>query len=117
MPQGKGRAIVLKVNHFSQMSVKLYVGGIPYTSKAEDLRAHFEQAGAVEDATILQDKMTGRSRGFGFVTMADETAANQAIDMFHDKEFDGRKLTVNIARPMEERSSNGPRRDFNKRSY
>lgn len=95
------------------MSVKLYVGGIPYTSKQEDMRAHFEQAGVVEDATILQDKMTGRSRGFGFVTMADDAAANKAIDMFHDKEFDGRKLTVNIARPMEER----PRRDFNKRSY
>jgi RNA recognition motif-containing protein len=96
------------------MSVKLYVGGIPYTSKSEDLRGYFEAAGAVEDATILMDKMTGRSRGFGFVTMADDAAANKAIEMFHDKEFEGRKLSVNIARPMEERP---PRRDFNRRSF
>ncbi len=97
------------------MSVKLYVGGIPYTSKTEDLKAYFEQAGAVEDATILMDKMTGRSRGFGFVTMADQAGADKAIEMFHDKEFEGRKLSVNVARPMEER----PRQQgsFNRRSF
>lgn len=99
------------------MSTKLYVGGIPYTSTNESLRAHFEQAGAVEDATILMDKMTNRSRGFGFVTMANEDDANKAIDMFNGKDFEGRGLTVNIARPMEERAPGaGPRRDF-KRSY
>ncbi len=96
------------------MSVKLYVGGIPYTTKQDDLKAYFEQAGAVEDATILMDKMTGRSRGFGFVTMADQAGADKAIADFHDKEFEGRKLSVNVARPMEERP---PRRDFNRRSF
>jgi cold-inducible RNA-binding protein len=95
------------------MATKLYVGGIPYTSTSEGLRAHFEQAGPVEDASILMDKMTGRSRGFGFVTMANDDDANKAIDMFHGKDFEGRSLTVNIARPMEERA---PRRDF-KRSF
>ncbi len=97
------------------MATKLYVGGIPYSSTGEGLRAHFEQAGPVEDATILQDKMTGRSRGFGFVTMANDDDAQKAIDMFHGKDFEGRSLTVNIARPMEERPQ-GARRDF-KRSF
>lgn len=97
------------------MATKLYVGGIPYSSTSEGLRSHFEQAGAVEDATILQDKMTGRSRGFGFVTMANDEDAQKAIDMFHGKDFEGRTLTVNIARPMEERPQ-GARRDF-KRSF
>lgn len=96
------------------MSVKLYVGGIPYTTKQDDLKAYFAQAGVVEDATILMDKMTGRSRGFGFVTMADQAGADKAINDFHDKEFEGRKLSVNVARPMEERP---PRRDFNRRSF
>jgi RNA recognition motif-containing protein len=96
------------------MSVKLYVGGIPYTTKQDDLKAHFAQAGAVEDATILMDKMTGRSRGFGFVTMVDQAGADKAINDFHDKDFEGRKLSVNVARPMEERP---PRRDFNRRSF
>ena len=98
------------------MATKLYVGGIPYTSTSEGLRAHFEQVGAVEDAVILRDKMTGRSRGFGFVTMVNDDDANKAIDMFHGKDFEGRSLTVNIARPMEERTPGGPRRDF-KRSF
>lgn len=108
--------VVLSCYQFTthHMSVKLYVGGIPYTTKPEDLKAYFEGAGAVEDSTILMDKMTGRSRGFGFVTMGDDAAANKAIEMFHDKEFEGRKLSVNVARPMEERP---PRRDFNRRSF
>lgn len=96
------------------MSVKLYVGGIPYTTQQDALKKYFEGAGVVEDATILMDKMTGRSRGFGFVTMADQAGADKAINDFHDKEFEGRKLSVNVARPMEERP---PRRDFNRRSF
>ena len=90
------------------MAKKLYVGGIPYNSTWDDLKNHFSEAGEVLSATIIMDKMTGRSKGFGFVEMANDEDAQKAIDMFHGKDFGGRNLTVNEARPMEER----PRRDF-----
>ena len=90
------------------MAKKLYVGGIPYNSTGDDLKNHFSEAGEVLSATIIMDKMTGRSKGFGFVEMANDEDAQKAIDMFHGKDFGGRNLTVNEARPMEER----PRRDF-----
>lgn len=83
------------------MSQKLYVGGIPYATSEDDLRKHFSQAGTVESASIIMDRMTGRSKGFGFVEMSSESEAQSAIDMFDGKEFDGRNLTVNIARPRE----------------
>lgn len=91
------------------MQKKLYVGGLPYSSNEDAVKEYFSQAGAVESAKIITDKMTGRSRGFGFVEMASEEEAQKAIDMFHEKEFEGRTLIVNEARPMEER----PKRDFN----
>ncbi len=90
---------------------KLYVGGIPYSSTAEDLKKYFSAAGEVKDAMIIMDKMTHRSKGFGFVEMIDTEAANKAISMFHDQEFAGRKLAVNLARPME-KSEDRPRRNF-----
>jgi RNA recognition motif-containing protein len=90
---------------------KLYVGGIPYTTTNEDLRAHFSKAGEVKDATIIMDKMTHRSKGFGFVEMADQAGADKAISMFNDQDFSGRNLTVNYARPMEKREDR-PRRNF-----
>lgn len=90
------------------MAKKLYVGGIPYSSTDESLKSAFAQAGAVESATIIMDRMTGRSKGFGFVEMADDAAAQAAIDMWNGKEFEGRKLTVNEARPLENRP---PRRN------
>ncbi len=94
------------------MASKLYVGGIPYTSSEDDLRAHFAPAGNVTSAQIIKDRMTGRSKGFGFVEMSTAEEAQKAIELFNDKEFDGRRLTVNLARPMEER----PARDnFNNR--
>ena len=99
------------------MAKKLYVGGIPYSSTNEDLKAHFAQAGAVTSASIIIDKMTGRSKGFGFVEMENDEEAMKAISMFHDNDFGGRTLTVNEARPMEDR----PKRDFDgpreRRSY
>ncbi len=85
------------------MATKLYVGGLPYSTTEDALRAHFAQAGNVVSAVIIMDKMTGRSKGFGFVEMASEGEADKAISMFHDQDFDGRKLTVNVARPMEAR--------------
>ena len=92
------------------MAKKLYVGGIPYSTTDDSLRKHFEQAGAVESASIIMDKMTGRSKGFGFVQMTTDADADNAINMFNGKELEGRMLTVNEARPMEPRA---PRRDFN----
>ncbi len=90
------------------MAKKLYVGGVPYTSTDDSLRAAFAQAGEVLSASIIMDRMTGRSKGFGFVEMADDTAAQAAIEMWNGKEFEGRKLTVNEARPLAERP---PRRN------
>lgn len=84
------------------MNNRLYIGGLPYRSTVEELKAHFAQAGTVNDAQIITDRMTGRSRGFGFVEMGSEEDANNAIAMFNDKDFGGRTLTVNMARPKSE---------------
>ena len=94
------------------MAKKLYVGGLSYNTTEDTLKEAFMQAGAVESATIIIDRMSGRSKGFGFVEMASDDEANAAIDMWNGKEMDGRTLTVNEARPMEARP---PRRDFNDR--
>jgi cold-inducible RNA-binding protein len=90
------------------MAKKLYVGGISYNTTEEGLNGYFAQAGAVTSATIIKDKMTGRSKGFGFVEFENDADADKAIEMFNGKEFEGRTLTVNEARPMEDR----PKRDF-----
>ena len=90
------------------MATKLYVGGISYDSTDDGLRDAFAQAGNVVSAAILKDKITGRSRGFGFVEMATDEEAQKAIEMWNGKELDGRRLTVNEARPMEPRA---PRRE------
>jgi RNA recognition motif-containing protein len=89
------------------MAKKLYVGNLSYQTTAEDLKQHFSAAGAVADAVVISDKMSGRSKGFGFVEMATEEEAQKAIEMFDGKEYEGRALKVNEARPLEER----PRRD------
>lgn len=91
------------------MAKKLYVGGIPYSTTDAELKDAFAQSGEVLSATIIIDKMTGRSKGFGFVEFANDADADKAIDMWHGKDFQGRSLTVNEARPLEERA---PRRDF-----
>src|SRR3989338_5274567 len=85
------------------MAKKLYVGGLSYSTTEDGLRNHFAQAGAVESAAIIMDRMSGRSKGFGFVEMVTDEDALKAIEMFHGKEFEGRTLTVNEARPKEER--------------
>ncbi|MBP6911678.1 MAG: RNA-binding protein [Candidatus Pacebacteria bacterium] len=81
---------------------KLYVGGLPYATSDEELNSHFAQAGGVVSATIIKDKMTGRSKGFGFVEMSSSEEAEKAISMFDGQDFGGRKLTVSMARPKEE---------------
>ncbi len=91
------------------MAKKLYVGGLPYSSTEDSLKEAFSQAGTVESAVIIIDKMSGRSKGFGFVEMSNDEEAQKAIEMFNGQDFEGRKLTVNEARPMEARP---PRRQF-----
>ncbi len=85
------------------MATKLYVGGLPYSTQEDVLKEHFAQAGSVASAVIIMDKMSGRSKGFGFVEMSSDEEAQNAISMFNGQEFEGRKLTVNEARPMEAR--------------
>jgi cold-inducible RNA-binding protein len=91
------------------MAKKLYIGNLSYTTTNDSLKAAFEKAGKVVSASVIMDKMTGRSRGFGFVEMEDADAEN-AISMFDGKDLDGRNIKVNEARPMEER----PRRTFDR---
>ena len=86
------------------MSKRLFVGSIAWTTTNEALKKHFEQVGAVEEATVLMDKMTGRSRGFGFVTMANDADGDAAVSKLNGTDLDGRKLVVSEARPREERS-------------
>lgn len=89
------------------MAKKLYVGGISYSTSEDAMRDAFAQAGAVTSASIIMDKMTGRSRGFGFVEMATDEDAQAAITMWNGKELDGRTLTVNEAKPMAPRGQGG----------
>ncbi len=89
------------------MAKKLYVGGLPYSTTEDQLKDAFGQAGSVESASIIMDKMSGRSKGFGFVEMSSDAEAQSAIDMWNGKDFGGRTLTVNEARPMEERPKTG----------
>lgn len=86
---------------------KLYVGGIPYRSTEDDLRKAFEEAGQVASVSIISDRMTGRSRGFGFVEMSSAAEAQKAIELLDGKEFDGRTLSVSLARPQGERRERG----------
>jgi len=86
------------------MARKLFVGGLPYRTTGDELRDAFAQAGEVASASIVTDRETGRSRGFGFVEMANDADAAGAIAMWNGKDFDGRKLTVNEAKPLEARA-------------
>ncbi|MGE5298261.1 MAG: RNA recognition motif domain-containing protein [Acidobacteriaceae bacterium] len=92
------------------MAKKLYVGGLPYSTDQQALQDLFAQAGTVSSATVIIDKMSGRSKGFGFVEMSTDEEAQAAIDMFNGKDFGGRTITVNEARPMEPRT--GGNRNF-----
>jgi RNA recognition motif-containing protein len=86
---------------------KLYVGNLSYQVTEQDLRDLFGQAGELQDVMLIVDRDTHRSKGFGFVEFVTEADAQKAIEMFHDQEMQGRRLTVNIARPREERSGGG----------
>jgi RNA recognition motif-containing protein len=89
------------------MSMKLYVGNLAFQTSSNDLQQLFAQAGTVESASVIEDRDTGRSRGFGFVEMASKEEGEAAITQFNGKEFNGRNLTVNEARPREDRGNRG----------
>jgi RNA recognition motif-containing protein len=85
------------------MSKRLFVGGIPYSVTEPQLQELFSQAGNVVSCRIITDRYSGRSKGFGFVEFENEKEAEEAVKLFNDYEMDGRKIAVNVARPMEER--------------
>ena len=89
------------------MSTKLYVGNLSFRTTSDELHDLFSQAGTVESASVVEDRDTGRSRGFGFVEMATADDAAAAIEQFNGKEFGGRNLTVNEARPKTDRGGGG----------
>ncbi|HVI69134.1 MAG TPA: RNA-binding protein [Magnetospirillaceae bacterium] len=107
------------------MAVKLYVGNLPYTTTDDDLKELFAPYGNVVSATVITDRDSGRSKGFGFVEMETDEEAKAAIEALNGKDFGGRNLVVNEARPREERSDrprdDRPRRDggnsFRQRSW
>ena len=91
----------------SKMGNKVFVGGLNWDATEDDLRELFGETGTVTDAVIVNDRETGRSRGFGFVTMSSDDEAKTAVEKFSDHEFMGRNLTVNEARPREDRGGGG----------
>ncbi len=91
------------------MSMKLYVGNLAFQTTSEDLQQLFAQAGTVESASVVEDRETGRSRGFGFVEMSSKEEGNAAIQQFNGHEVGGRALNVNEAKPREDRGGGGNR--------
>src|SRR6266513_2598784 len=89
------------------MAIKLYVGNLSFQTTSEDLQQLFSQAGTVESASVVEDRDTGRSRGFGFVEMASKEEGEKAIEQFNGTDMNGRNLTVNEARPREDRGNRG----------
>ena len=89
------------------MSMKLYVGNLSFQTSSDDLQQLFAQAGTVESASVVEDRDTGRSRGFGFVEMSSKEEGQKAIEQFNGKEVNGRNLNVNEAKPRENRGFGG----------
>jgi RNA recognition motif-containing protein len=93
----------------NDMASKLYVGGLSYSTTSETLREYFAQCGTVESASVITDKFSGQSRGFGFVEMSTAEEAQRAISELNGKDLDGRKLTVNLSNPRPTGGGGGPR--------
>lgn len=98
---------------------KLYVGNLPWSMSGDSLRDLFSEFGEVVEAVIISDRMTGRSKGFGFVTFATEEAAKAATEAMNEKDLEGRKIVVNVAKPREERTGGfrNDRGNDRRRSY
>ena len=94
------------------MSNKLFVGNLSFNTTENDLNDAFAPHGTVTEANLMMDRTTGRPRGFGFVTMSSVEEANKAIEALNGREMDGRALTVNVAKPREERAGGGGRREY-----
>ena len=99
-------------NRYTHMSMKLYVGNLSFQTSSEDLQQLFGQAGTVESSSVIEDRETGRSRGFGFVEMATKEEGQKAIEQFNGKEVNGRNLNVNEAKAREDRSGGRSRGGF-----
>ena len=101
--------------------MNIYVGNLNYRVREDDLKQVMEEYGTVESVKIIKDRETGKSKGFGFVEMPDDVAGQKAIDELNGAEFDHKQISVNVARPREERPSNGGNRDrrggYNSRRY
>ena len=97
------------------MQNKLYVGNLSYRTTEDDLRSLFAEAGTISSVTLIKDRDTGRSKGFGFIEMSSQAEAQTAISMFNGKVLNERELTVNIARPRKERGGFGDRRGGKRR--
>lgn len=93
--------------------MKVYVGNLPFKIDSAALKELFSQYGEIEDATVISDKFSGRSKGFGFVTFTNDDAAKKAVSEMNEKEIEGRALKVNEAKPMDPDRPRPPRRDFN----
>ena len=96
---------------------RLFIGNLSFQTEENDLQAYFAQAGAVKSVNLMLDKVTGKSRGFAFVEFDTAAEAQKAIEQFHNKDFQGRTITVNVARPREERpprwtGNRGDRSDY-----
>src|SRR5882672_3269988 len=98
-------AVIWTAKH--HMSTKLFVGNLSFKTTENDLQDAFAAHGTVVEANLMMDRMSGRPRGFGFVTMSSPEEAQKAIEALNGKELDGRALTVNVARPREERPAGG----------
>src|SRR2546423_174061 len=94
-------------SRINSMGTKLYVGNLPFNTTENELQELFSQAGAVQEVTLMQDRFTGKSRGFAFVTMGTDEEAQNAISKFNGHTMDGRPMTVNEARPREQRPPGG----------
>jgi len=94
------------------MSSKLFVGNLSFNTTENDLQDAFAAHGTVTETNLMMDRATGRPRGFGFITMSSAEEAQKAIEAMNGKDIDGRALTVNIAKPREERSGGGGRREY-----
>jgi len=95
--------------------MKLYVGNLPFSVDDEGLKKLFESYGEIEEATLIKDKFSGRSKGFGFVTFKEEENAKKAMSEMNEKEVEGRQLKVNEAKPFDPDAPRPPRRDFGNR--
>jgi RNA recognition motif-containing protein len=99
------------------MGTKLYVGNLPFNTTENELQELFAQAGTVQEVTLMQDRFTGKSRGFAFVTMGSDEDAQNAISKLNGQSIEGRPLTVNEARPREQRPPGGGGRGYGGGGY